>query len=68
MQDLGPKVEQKPDVDIDLRVQGVSQDAILQDEVKVREISQQANKVKAGSNKISVRNALVKDGMIFEPR
>ena len=30
------KVEQKPDVDIDLRVQGVSQDAILQDEENAR--------------------------------
>ena len=65
VQDPESKVEQKPDVDIDVRVQGVSQDAILQDEAKMREINQQLNKVKAGSNKISIRNDLAKNGMIF---
>ena len=65
MQDPEPKVEQKLDVDIDLRVQGVAQDAILQDEAKIREINQQVNKVKAGPNKISIRNDLAKDGMTF---
>ena len=65
VQDMEPKVEQKPDFDIDLRAQGVSQDAILQDEAEMREINHQVNKVKAGSNKISVRNDLAKDGMIF---
>ena len=41
----------KPDADIDLKAQGVSQDAILQDEAKMQEINQQVNKVKA-----SIRN------------
>ena len=31
----------------------------------MREVSQQVNKVKAGSNKISIRSDLAKDGMIF---
>ena len=59
------RLNKKPDVDIDLRVRGVSQDAILQDETKMREINQQVNRVKAESNKISIRNDLAKDGMIF---
>ena len=49
------------DVDIDLRVQVVAQDAILQDEANTQEI----NRVQAGSNKISFRNDLAKDKMIF---
>ena len=67
VQDSEPKVicEQKPDVDIDLRVQGVSQDATLEDEATMREINQQVTKIKAGSNKISIRNDLANDGMIF---
>ena len=61
VQDLEPKVEQKSDVDIDLGVQGVAQDTILQEEM--REINQRVNKVKA--NKISIRNDMAKDEMIF---
>ena len=49
------------DVDIDLRAQGVAQDAILQDEANMQEI----NRVKARSNKISIRDDLAKDKMIF---
>ena len=56
VQDPELKVEQKLDVHIDLEVPRVSQDAIFQDEAKMREINQQVNKVKAGSNKISIRN------------
>ena len=51
----------KMDVDIDLRVEGVTQDAILQDKANTQEI----NRVKAGSNKISMRNDLAKGNMIF---
>ena len=51
----------KMDVNIDLRVHGVAQDAILQDEANMQEI----NRLKAGSNKISIRNDLAKDKMIF---
>ena len=50
----------KVDVDMDLRVQEVAQDAILQDEANTQEI----NKVKAGPNKISIRNDSAKDKMI----
>ena len=46
VQDRQPKIEQKLDVDIDLRVHRVSRDAILQDEAKIRESIQQVNKVK----------------------
>ena len=53
------------DVDTDLRVQGVAQDEILQDEANMQEINQQVNRVKAGSNKISIRNDSAKEGMIF---
>ena len=48
-----------------LRVQGVAQDAILQDEANMQEINQPVNKVEAGSNKSSIRNDLSKDKMIF---
>ena len=44
----------KWDVDIDLRVQEVAQDAILQDEAEYARNQQS----KAGSNKISVRHDL----------
>ena len=47
VQDPDPKVEQKPDVDIDLRVQRAAQTAILQDEAKIREINKQVNKIKS---------------------
>ena len=40
--DLEPAVEKKPQFEIDLRVEGVSQDAILQDEQKMKEINEQA--------------------------
>ena len=39
--------------------------AILHYEAKMQEINLQVNKVKVGSNKISIRNDLAKDGMIF---
>ena len=59
------QVASKVDVDTDLRVQGVAQDEILQDEANMQEINQQVNRVKAGSNKISIRNDSAKEGMIF---
>ena len=43
VQDPKPKVEQKPDVDIDLKVQEVAQDAILQDESQMKEINQKVS-------------------------
>ena len=49
------------DVDIDLNIQEVALDTILQEEANTQEI----NKIKTGSNKVSIRNDLTKDEMIF---
>ena len=46
---------------MDLRVQGVPHGAILQDEANTHEI----NRVKTGSNKISIRNDSAKNKIIF---
>ena len=51
----------KVDVDLDLKVQEVAQNAFGQHEAKTQEI----NRVKTGSSKISIRNDLAKDQMIF---
>ena len=40
VQDFEPDVEKKPQFEIDLRVEGVSQDAILKDEAKMNEINE----------------------------
>ena len=44
MRDSGQAVDKKPRFEIDLRVQGVSQDAILQDEEKLKEINEKLEK------------------------
>ena len=46
---------------MDLRIQEVARDAILQNEANTQGI----NRVKAGSNKISIRHDFAKDKMIF---
>ena len=46
VRDSEPVVEKKPHFEIDLRVEGVSQDAILQDEEKMKEICKKVGKVK----------------------
>ena len=51
--------------EIDLRVEGVSQDAILQDEAKMNEISEKLENFKMGSCAKSIRNDLWKGNMIF---
>ena len=51
--------------EIDLRVEGVSQDAILQDEAKMNEINEKLEKFKMGSCAKSIRNDLRKGKMIF---
>ena len=45
VRDPGPVAEKKPQFEIDLRVEGVSQDAILQDGEKVKEINKNVGKV-----------------------
>ena len=44
-----PAVEKKPQFEIDLREEGESQDAILQDELKIGEINEKLKKSKIGS-------------------
>ena len=51
----------KVDVGTDLKVQEVAQNALGQDEANTQEF----NWEKIGSNKISIRNDLAKDKMIF---
>ena len=60
-----PAVEKKPQFEIDLRVEGVSQDAILQNEEEMREINKELQKLKIGSGTKSIRNDLSKGTMIF---
>ena len=64
VQEFEPIVE-KPQFEIDLRVEGVSQDAILQDEAKMNEINEMFEKLKVGSRTKSVRDDLSKGNMIF---
>ena len=45
VRDLEPAVEKKPQFEIDLRAEGVSQDALLQDEEKMKKNSQEVGKV-----------------------
>ena len=58
-------VDRKPHFEIDLRVEGVSQDAILHDEAKMNEINEKLEKRKMGSCAKSLRNDLSKGKMIF---
>ena len=63
--DMGPgnswRTTSKVDVDLDLKVQEVAQNALGQDEAN----TQETNRVNMGPNKISIRNYLAKDDMIF---
>ena len=66
VRDPEPAVEKKPQFEIDLRVEGVSQGAILQDEEKMKEINEEKlEKFKMGSGTKSIRNDLSKCRMIF---
>ena len=62
---LSQLLRKKPQFEIDLRVEGVSQDAILQDEAKMNEINEKLEKLKIGSCTKSIRNDLSKGTMIF---
>ena len=65
VRDPEPAVEKKPQFEIDLRVEGVSQGGILQDEEKMKEINEKLEKLKMGSGTKSIHNDLSKGRMIF---
>ena len=65
VRDLELAVEKKLKFEIDLRVDGVSQDAILQDDEKMKEINKKLEKLKIESGTKSIRNDLSKGNMIF---
>ena len=48
VRDFEPAVETKPQLEIDLRVEGVSQDAVLQDEEKMDEINEKFGNIENG--------------------
>ena len=58
-------VDKKPHFEIDLRIEELSQNAILQDETKINEINEKLEKVKMGSRAKSIRNDLSEVKMIF---
>ena len=59
MQNTGSSIEETPKIKIDLRVEGVPQDAILKDE------DEKLEKLKSGSCTKSIREDLKKSKMIF---
>ena len=60
-----PPADKKPQFEIVLRIEGVSQDAILQDEEKMNQINEKLGKCKMGSSTKSIRNDLSNGKMIF---
>ena len=54
------RVDKKPKFEIDLRVEGVSQDAIVKDEEQMKEIRKKLEKLKSGSCTKSIRDDLKK--------
>ena len=58
-------VDKKPQFEIDLRVEGVSQDTILQDEEKMKEINKKLERLRIGSCAKSIRNDLSNGNRIF---
>ena len=66
MRDTASFFEEKPKFEIDLRVEGVSQDAILKDGEQMKEINKTLEKLKRGSCTKSIRDDLKKQGdMIY---
>ena len=65
VRDSEPVVDEKPQFEIDLRVQGVSQDAILQDEEKMKDINKKLERLRIGSCTKSIRKDLSNGNMIF---
>ena len=64
MRDNDVAVE-KPDVGVDLRTDGIQQDAILNDKEQVKEIHDKVEKLKVGSRTKCIRDDLKKGNMIF---
>ena len=62
MRDTAPSVEESPKFDIDLRLEGASQDAILKDEKQMKEINESLEKLKSGPCTKSIRDDLEKQG------
>ena len=58
-------VHKNPQFEIDLRVEGVSQDAILQDEEKMNETNEELEKLRIGSCTKSIRDDSSNGTMIF---
>ena len=65
MRDSVSAVDKKPQFEIDLRVEGVSQDVILQNEEKMKEINNKLEKLRNGSCTKSICNDLSKGNTIF---
>ena len=65
LRDPEPAVGEKPQFETDLRVEGVSQDAISQDEEKMIEIKKKLEKLRIGSCTKSIRDDLSKGNIIF---
>ena len=65
VRDSESAVDKKPQLEIDLRVERVSQDAILQDEENMKEINKKLEKLRIGSCTKTIRNDLSKGNMIF---
>ena len=58
-------VQEQPTFEIDLRTEGVPQDAIFEDEEQMREINDKLEKLNSGSCSKSIRDDLKEDHMIF---
>ena len=58
-------VDEKPQFENDLRVQGVSQDTILQDEEKMKDINKKLERLRTGSCTHFIRKDLSNGNMIF---
>ena len=55
----------KGKVQIDIRMEGVSHDAVFQDEAKMNEMNEKLEEFKMGSCAKSIRNDLSKSRMVF---
>ena len=58
-------VDNKPQFEIDLRVEGVSQNAILQDDEKLKEFNKKLVTLRGASHRKSIRNDLSNGNVIF---
>ena len=58
-------VQEQPTFEMDLRIEGVPQDAIFEDEEQLKEINEKLEKLKSGSCSKSIRDDLKDDNVIF---